>query len=1175
MKSSSVQSDGPIIRISGEKGERKASASERVAQSKSGFGSFLSALGGDRLRKAGLTGMAALMFGAIAVPGPAVADYVRIDGDEAQVVEQMDVKPAVIPSDSIGEAQFDPGRLEEYPLFQRFWSSDLEGTSQQGVWALSPLGVKHLLEYAGSHTLDGQPLASASDPSGPIAISEGHQALIEHLLGHSYYTAFISQDATPILRAAFDLPEVAVREAPQHEPVDGGEVRVCSKQEWWGTDFSNWRIRDMPRALGEEFRLGVNAGRYDAPGLSLDEKQYELTCLLHQFGQSLNQWDDLALPPEDQVKHQIQDQLLESFFNLPVFQSGDEGRQLRAYFARDFNGSGMGLAQSIVKGFDPNSFPVEFPNASGRGSPVSLSMSTGNLAGAMATLDEMRVAAGLEPSAVERKNLPSLGYMVGTPSGHDKISFDERSPPIDRLDYGRMIQVGSAAEGFRSDPRLSELPPKAGFTFPIDGVSATGAAVVASSGTKLQIYREADRARLDVGVVIHSNDEGQAESWSLEFKDARGEIVPPNEVVGLLERHGRVLGDGHADQKLNTGYWGMCDDNTGSDVIFARFSALPEQFAPQREGESRLFVRTGDTLTPISLQHARELVYMDLPGIGSTETPANAGYRFGEDPSVIHWQRGNTIHTNYGLLEGFTPSPFTQPHHEFVQGDTIRIQNRADAPLLGTLRLESASGSVRMVPAQDVTSIVQHPDGQITAYYRSGSSTSKAQGTPLTDLGGLDWSQAELSMDPSTQTPGRSDRLGEVEPGATLQSMFPNPAAELGVALPDILRANPDILARPAGTVEAGETLVVPAGEIAVASQGEAVRALLDRIAGQTGLSRTQLERANREAIAAVAVEMEQEGENVSTIPEGTELTLVTPEHEVMVPSSEDGPRFFTLDEAHAALDVSRSGVTADQLHDTNPHVAERPAGWVKQGDKINIPERFLSFSADQPFKGDFFMRRTDGVDITVRADEVRYIEGETPHDVRFTHYLRFVQQSKGVYGNEGSLTRSISNGRRWVDNIALYQTQGADRPDWIRGDDRLAGIDGPLVRQPGDKMVFAAGTANGSNTFSGWYQVDQQSGRVLNEGFINGEPDFLWGIHDSGLNWNARSTYIGDAMTPEFRLGIIVNGIEALRTQTDDAERIAEELDLPFNWQRYIVTDEEIDAHLATQEPAPEPNDG
>lgn len=1140
-KTASAQAADRIERGGSSSGRRVGKpayqAHEQVKKSGSAFGAILSAFGGRRLRQVGAG--AALFMGAVSIPGVAMADYVRIDQDAPQIVESAQV-PHITPSLEAVETPFDPDHLQDYKLFEMFWSSNIPGTSQGGVWALSPEGVGHLLEYARTHDLDGDRRSSPSDRAGPIDVTEGHRALVEHLLEDPYYTAFISQDAVPLLRAAFDLPEAVVAEQPQHAPVDRGEVRVCSPEQWWGTNFDNWAIRDMPRALKAEYDLGTRAGRYERAA-SLDDKKYEMTCLLHQFGASLNAHDDLSLPEADQVKHAIQSELLDTFFALPIFATGSsDAAALHAYFASDFNGSGMGLAQAIAKGFDANDFPTAFPNASGRSSPVSLSMSVGNLLPAMQVLDQIRVADGRDPAAVALKNLPSIGYMVGEPSGHDKLTFDERSPPLDRLNYGKLI-----------DPRIADLPPQRGFTFPIDAITVTGMAVIADSSTRMEIQRASDSARLDVEVNFQNDADGNPVSWTLTFTDARGEVVQPQDVVGLLKKNGRTLGDGKANQSLETGYWGHCDDNTGANMIFGRFADLPERFVGQVDGNDNVFIRVRDGLFGVPTAQAPSLVYMDLPGIGNTENPIDGGYRFGYDASEIKWSRDTMDYRNFGAIEGFTPSPFTQTNHRFVTGDVLRIHNTADEPLFGVLRLET-NGRTQSVDAREVRLVIDLGEQVRVVYERNGSMLSLV-GKSLTDLSSLDWTDAQVGADPSAKTPGSEHTVQDAAPDETLTSLFAKlTLGERGVTPSQLLRANPEILARTAQTVAPGESVTLPAITRTVTSNGQTLEELVKEATPPGARERAVLQ-ANRNLIAVSS----------EPVPPGTTVQIGIPEFRIGV----QGDTAQTLAQLFVSADLASLGYTPEQLAAANPDVQARVAGWVRNGDEIAIPERAVAFTEAKPFDGDFLMHRTDGVDITVRASEVEYIQGETPHDVRFTHYLQFVQRSEGVYGNEGSLTRSISNGRKWINDVQMYQTRGADRPEWS-GSDPLVGIEGPLVRRPGDKLVFAAGIARQpsyeSTTFSGWYQVDEASGRILNEGFTRGEPDFVWGIHAAKLNWHAPSTYIGDAMRSEYRLGIVVNGIADLRNQTEEGQRIAEALDLPSNWASYIVSADDVQAHLA-----------
>src|SRR5262249_38737302 len=151
---------------------------------------------------------------------------------------------------------------------------------------------------------------------------------------------------------------------------------------------------------------------------------------------------------------------------------------------------------------------------------------------------------------------------------------------------------------------------------------------------------------------------------------------------------------------------------------------------------------------------------------------------------------------------------------------------------------------------------------------------------------------------------------------------------------------------------------------------------------------------------------------------------------------------------------------------------------------------------------------RDDGKDVIVKASQVRYIEGETMHDLSFTDHLRFVQMCKGAWCQDSNLTDGIGNSFMTIDRLVFHQTDKADeRPAWA-GEGRLRGLNGPYEAIPNTKIVFAAGQlkAEGSeqfNTvFSGWYQVDKTTGALVNEGFISGEPDFDWAAGFDQLDW-------------------------------------------------------------------------
>jgi hypothetical protein len=1177
-----------------------------MPEDRAAAGSMMSSTFSRITRSAAAAIAGVLMTVSALMPNSARADYVRVQNGAAQLVTAAE-KPSAILSRTLSEPEFERSKLETYEMFKMFWASDLPGTSQHGVWALDARGVAHLLEYAMTHTLDGRPIPGPSSTDGPIAFTEGHQQLILHLLEDTYYRAFITQEAVPLLRAAFNLPQAEVQVQPGSAPVDAGEARVCPQSEWWGTDFSRSAIRDLPRSLRVEYDLGLAAGRYSAPGQTLEQKQYELTCLLHQMGSSLNQYDDLALPQKDRIKYQVQNQILDAFFALPVLdpaRNGEEARQLRAFFARDYNGSGMGLAQALSKGFDPNDFPTDFPQANGRSAPTTLSMDTSNLRSAMTILDQIRAANGLSPTAISTKDLPSLNYMVGQPSGHYKIGFDESSPPIDKLNYGRLLQVGSRETGFANDPRTETLPPTSGFTFPIDAVTVTGAAVIARYGTTLEIYRASDiNERLDVEVVIKNGPDDQPQSWSLKFTDRNGQEVAPKDVVGLLKQGGRILGDGKANASLNTGYWGRCDDNTGLGIAFARYKDLPNELVSPVAGDGRIFIRAGTTLVPVDRMQARDLVYMDLPGIAGTAYPSNVGYRFGESASMLRWHRGGILYTNYGMIDGFDPSPYTQSNHEWVRGDVIRITNSAAKPVLGTIRIGNGSRTM-YIPAGDVRSIAQLPDGRVRVEYRynggysynSSDRTSTTTGKLLTDV---DLSGAKLGSDPAMWR--ESFTIGATDT-TTLRRWYEKNVAPTGVTYELFRELNASIVDR----LVKGEAIVIP--ELVIpADSGGGSRRTVQTIATQLGLNGGLLDALTTISEPKLAVGRTvrvptptgtitrkiREGDSISSLIKRAfarheRLTkerlfelraqfralnpglykridqLKLPAGPIVLPSHRYGVQGGTLSAMHRNDGFSALGLSLEQLRALNP----REDAPLVAYDSVSVPLKGVLFDPSHPVRGDFFMRRTDGVEIVVRADEVDFIEGETPNDVRFTAALNFIQRSKGVFGIEADLSRGISNHRSWVGKMVLFETRGGDRPEWA-GQAPLRGIQGPLVRTPGDKIVFAAALADKSTVLSGWYQVDEGTGRILNEGFIYGEPDFYWGIIDKPLNWLAPSTYIGSPMVPEYRVALFVNGVPDLRNQTPEGERIARELNLPPNWRSYIVSDEELEAFL---EPEPPP---
>jgi hypothetical protein len=248
---------------------------------------------------------------------------------------------------------------------------------------------------------------------------------------------------------------------------------------------------------------------------------------------------------------------------------------------------------------------------------------------------------------------------------------------------------------------------------------------------------------------------------------------------------------------------------------------------------------------------------------------------------------------------------------------------------------------------------------------------------------------------------------------------------------------------------------------------------------------------------------------------------------------------------------VAPTGVTMEQFRQANADLFAR-ASSLALGTKVLLPQLAIENDRAHPFSGELTMRTLRGNEEIIPASALLSIEGESPHDIRFSYFMRFVIQSQGVYATDGSTGASVSNGARHVNQIDLTVERGGARPAWAK-DAQLRGVHGPLVRQAGDRVVFAAGTygEHGSSAWKGWYQLNER-GQLVNEGWIDGMPDFAWGGLGE-LNWSAGSKFSPE-MPSELRLKLFVNGVAALRDNTAEAQALADRLNLPSNWRDHLV---------------------
>ena len=205
--------------------------------------------------------------------------------------------------------------------------------------------------------------------------------------------------------------------------------------------------------------------------------------------------------------------------------------------------------------------------------------------------------------------------------------------------------------------------------------------------------------------------------------------------------------------------------------------------------------------------------------------------------------------------------------------------------------------------------------------------------------------------------------------------------------------------------------------------------------------------------------------------------------------------------------------------------------------------------------RGDIEITTSMGNKERIAASDISQIIGEAQEDMRLSQYMTWVSQNQGMYATDASLGIVVSNGMRWVNKIDIEVQTGDTRPA-VAPDGDLKGIEGPLERQAGDKLLwvnarYAYKEAQDATTtnFKGWIQVGK-SGRILNEGFTGGAPDFGWSA-TGPLNWEAKSSF-NPYMDPQLRMKILVNGV----SDTSVLASRAKELNLPQNWVSHRVED-------------------
>ena len=156
------------------------------------------------------------------------------------------------------------------------------------------------------------------------------------------------------------------------------------------------------------------------------------------------------------------------------------------------------------------------------------------------------------------------------------------------------------------------------------------------------------------------------------------------------------------------------------------------------------------------------------------------------------------------------------------------------------------------------------------------------------------------------------------------------------------------------------------------------------------------------------------------------------------------------------------------------------PIKWsaaTRQGDR-----QVINQTDDFPIRGEVEISTSFGKDLRVPTSDISSITGETQQDMRISQYTTWVSQNKGMYASDASLGIVVSNGMRWVNKIDIDVQTGDERPPGAPKVE-LKGIEGPMKRQAGDKLLWINGRyayransdANSSN-FRGWIRSTRQA---------------------------------------------------------------------------------------------------
>ena len=560
-------------------------------------------------------------------------------------------------------------------LFNYFWKDAGEGLAHRGLDELTPDGATKLKKYALKHEHDG-----SVSTTGEQKIDAKEKAIMKAILEDDHYGAFFELDARPQVFEDFGIDPGEIDTPVINHPVSNGNIEIPKGiSQIPAAQLANAHPDQLAKTFAKEYQ--ARKSEFQSTNLTPDQRSQKTLGLLKSYTDAL--WAPGERPETERAGHA----LLDAFEKLPY---------AKQFGNKDFNGAGWSAAQSLVLGLDPNKFDLKFPDAHPTAETTYLSMSN-KMAKAMSYVDKYREALGQEKKAEAFELKSPLGFILSEESGHYKKGNLTESKPFSTsgLNWGKVL--------FPNDAEIAKLPPTKGFEFPIDCLDAFNnfIRVNPKQGDKL-IVKDADGKALKAEKVIEKDADGKPVSWSAVFKNATGEEVDPNTVIGVLcNANGTEKGDGKTAGSQNMWWWGFCDRNTAQRLYKSKFK-IPELDVDV------IKVKAGNKIIEIPKEEAQKIIDADIPDIVTGES--YCGFRWNDEPQIVVLKDGSNIQGRVSDL-----SLEAGPGTTRLEGDYIAVHDAPDRPMLGTIKVGEKTIDVR-----DIKRIERKTGGQeVTVFTKS------------------------------------------------------------------------------------------------------------------------------------------------------------------------------------------------------------------------------------------------------------------------------------------------------------------------------------------------------------------------------------------------------------------------------------------------------------------------